>query len=179
MLKKMILILVLLYSSNSISKDYDVSIIGSIGPFTGMFAIQELFNVDKNVVDIYINSGGGIVYFGEIIIDQINTLKQKGTIVNCYVQGMAASMAFTILQSCSNRLVFSDTRLMQHHMYYLDPYGNKVVMDEDTAGILRLNYELERINLDYRTYLKDFIEDERFFTPLEALSIGAIDEIIF
>lgn len=176
-------LLFLSYDAKAIDVDktpFDAHIVGSINPFNALFTAYGISVTKKPLYNIYINSGGGVVVFGEQIVRQIYLARERGVIVNCYVGDIAASMAFSILQSCSGRFVNINSRLMQHHAYYIDECLNsKVVMRDDSFDMMRIASELKRIKLDYRSYLEHFIDPERFFGALEALSIGAVDEIIF
>lgn len=73
-----------------------------------------LKNADKAGADavlIEIDSGGGGVNAGMRLVRTIEDANMK---VHCAVDGMAASMAFAILQSCDERSATSRSELMAH-----------------------------------------------------------------
>ena len=62
---------------------------------------------------IYIESTGGKVIYGEKIINILQLLKLKNITTNC-IGYKAYSMAFHIFQHCENRIILSNSRIMQH-----------------------------------------------------------------
>lgn len=76
--------------------------------------IYNLSAVDKEAIYVLINSGGGQVFSGELVIDSIITAKNQGIEVVCLVSGMAMSMAFNIFLHCSKHIVFNHSKLMFH-----------------------------------------------------------------
>ena len=65
-------------------------------------------------VSLIIDSPGGSIIAGNLIINAVDNLKSKGIQVNCYVTGMAASMAFQILLHCSNRYALPYSMFLWH-----------------------------------------------------------------
>ncbi len=65
-------------------------------------------------VAIIIDSPGGSIAAGNLIINAIDHLKSKGIDVNCYVTGMAVSMAFQILLHCTNRYALPYSQFLWH-----------------------------------------------------------------
>ena len=76
---------------------------------------RKLPQLSSNTVYVQLISPGGSVLSGKRIIDQLVALQAQGKQVVC-VAHLAASMAFTILQSpaCPTRQVVSGALLMQH-----------------------------------------------------------------
>ena len=70
---------------------------------------------NRSEVFLVLVSGGGSVRAGNSIIHQINYLQENNVTISC-IATYAASMAFSIFQSCSNRYVTSTSILMQHQM---------------------------------------------------------------
>ena len=76
---------------------------------------DDLQNFKEEQLNIFISSPGGSVIEGMKIIDEIKTLQNSNIVVNCFGD-FAASMAFVILQSCTNRYALESSILMQHQM---------------------------------------------------------------
>lgn len=68
----------------------------------------------KEQVNLIISSPGGEVIMGTQFINRIIALRGLGVPVVCYVQDMAASMAFQILTQCSKRFALSTSYLLWH-----------------------------------------------------------------
>lgn len=118
-----------------------VSIRGPINAFSASKFVKDTSNLGTNEVNILINSPGGSISDGNIIIEQIKSLNDSGVVINC-ISEFAASMAFIITQSCPNRFGLSTSVMMQHQMS------------------LGINGEINRINsyLGYISDLKDSID---------------------
>jgi len=70
--------------------------------------------VDKPYIDILIDSPGGSIFHGNMMVQAIKAAKSRGYTVRCMVTSKAASMAFVIFTYCSERYVFSTSRLLWH-----------------------------------------------------------------
>lgn len=69
-------------------------------------------------ISIMIQSGGGKVSLGLDLVEALNSLRQAGIKLNCYV-GEAQSMAFTLMvTSCDKVIAKKDAILMQHRVSY-------------------------------------------------------------
>lgn len=86
------------------------------------YALEPLTDaVRKNVVDrkksdivIMISSPGGEVGAGMAFINMLDAAKAQGNRVTCYVQDIAASMAFQILTRCDRRYALPTSQLLWH-----------------------------------------------------------------
>lgn len=65
-------------------------------------------------VNVIIDSPGGSVFAGTLFINQMEAVRKRGTPVRCFVTGMAASMAFSILLHCDERYALNNTYLLWH-----------------------------------------------------------------
>lgn len=65
-------------------------------------------------IDILVNSPGGSVLIGYMIADSIKAARAKGVKVRCAVGILAASMAFNLLASCSERYALQHAALLFH-----------------------------------------------------------------
>ena len=99
----------------NLEEDNLVSIKGVIDQDTSNKFFNDLKDFSSNSLDIFITSPGGSVMEGMKMIDYIKTLQNLNVQVNCYGD-FAASMAFVILQSCTNRYAMESSVLMQHQM---------------------------------------------------------------
>ena len=111
-----------------------ISIRGPINAFSASKFIHDTSNIQSNVINIVINSPGGSISDGNVIVEQIKSLTASKIRVNC-ICDFAASMAFIITQSCPYRYGMASSVLMQHQM------------------ALSLGGEINRIN-SYMTYIK-------------------------
>jgi ATP-dependent protease ClpP protease subunit len=86
--------------------------------------IEQLSN-DPEIenIDIFINSPGGEVETGIILISAFDLAKARGKTVRCAVGIMAASMAMHFLGQCDERFAFKNTLLLFHEIY---SGGNKI-----------------------------------------------------
>ena len=71
---------------------------------------------EKSPIDIYINSLGGSIPAGLMIMDLIEEMKKRGIVVRCICVEFAASMAAVILSAGSpgHRIIFPNAKTMIH-----------------------------------------------------------------
>lgn len=77
----------------------------------------EIMNAVENAVDVLeieINSPGGSVFDGYTIYQEIQSLKDRGVVVNATITGMAASMASVICMACNKVSIVPHGRMMIH-----------------------------------------------------------------
>lgn len=74
-------------------------------------------------IKIIIDSPGGSVYTGFKFIAQMKALQAQGTVIKCYVPGLAASMAFHILVHCDERTVLQESALLWHRARVFVMFG--------------------------------------------------------
>lgn len=68
----------------------------------------------QDTINILIDSPGGSVYAGWEFIRTMRHAQARGVTFNCYVSGMAASMAFQILSFCDGKYALSYSMLLWH-----------------------------------------------------------------
>lgn len=132
---------------------------------------------DTDTIELHINSNGGSVKEGVAIYNQ---LKQKGCHKTGYVDGVAYSIAFVILQACDERIMGVGTSALIHDMW-VEVAGNarelrKAADDLDVLMQSNRQIFMQRSNLDEQQ-LVEMMEKETFLTPDECLEYGLIDEI--
>ena len=132
---------------------------------------------DTDTVELHINSNGGSVKEGVAIYNQ---LKQKACQKVGYVDGVAYSIAFVILQACDKRIMGIGTSALIHDMW-IEAQGNarelrKMADDLDVLMESNRKIFLERSNLEEQQLI-DMMAEETFLTPDQCLEYGLIDEI--
>ncbi len=117
------------------------------GPITsdGMGSVgKAMLNYGKSgnaPVSIILNSPGGEVYAGLHFIDMMHSLQAKGITIRCYVQQVAASMAFQIFINCDERYALQGSALLWHSVR---TFLNRYVATPQ--GLTALAADLRRVN---------------------------------
>lgn len=132
---------------------------------------------DADTIELHINSNGGSVKEGVAIYTQ---LKQKSCKKIGYVDGVAYSVAFLILQACDERIMGLGTSALVHNMW-MSVDGNakelrKAADDLDVLMESNRKIFLERSNLEEQQLI-DMMEAETFLTPDQCLEYGLIDKV--
>jgi ATP-dependent protease ClpP protease subunit len=76
--------------------------------------IERLSAESKEDINLIINSPGGSVPAGMQVVESIAVAKARGVTVRCAVTVLAASMAFSILNECSERYALNNSLLLFH-----------------------------------------------------------------
>lgn len=132
---------------------------------------------DTDTIELHINSNGGSVKEGVAIYNQ---LKQSAHKKVGYVDGVAYSIAFVVLQACDQRIMGIGTSALIHDMW-VEAQGNarelrKMADDLDVLMESNRKIFMERSNLKEQQLI-DMMADETFLTPDQCLEYGLIDEI--
>ena len=139
---------------------------------------EQLENIpDTATIELHINSNGGSVKEGVAIYNQ---LKQKNCKKVGYVDGVAYSVAFLILQACDERVMGLGTSALIHNMW-MSVDGNskelrKAADDLDTLMESNRQIFMERSNLEEQQLI-EMMEAETFLTPDKAMEYGLIDRV--
>lgn len=132
---------------------------------------------DTGTIELHINSGGGSVKEGVAIYTQ---LKQKNCKKIGYVDGVAYSVAFLILQACDERIMGLGTSALVHNMWMrVDGNAKELRKAADDLDVLMESNRkifLERSNLEEQQLI-DMMEAETFLTPDQCLEYGLIDKV--
>lgn len=75
-------------------------------------SLDELGNIQK--LNIYINSPGGDVFTASTMISMLERLKDKGTEINAYVDGLSASAASFLMFVADNIYLYKNSIVMVH-----------------------------------------------------------------
>ena len=129
---------------------------------------------DSDTIELYINSDGGSVKEGTAIFTNLKRCKSYKT---GYVDGVANSIAATILQACDHRVMGEGTGMVLHNMWTVavgnaDELRNQAWMKASRS--LFMNRCGGKITEEE---LKDIMDKETLLDPDRALEIGVIDEI--
>jgi ATP-dependent protease ClpP protease subunit len=132
---------------------------------------------EAETIELHINSNGGSVKEGVAIYTQ---LKQKANKKIGYVDGVAYSVAFLILQACDERIMGLGTSALIHNMW-MSVAGNakelrKAADDLDVLMESNRQVFLERSNLEEQKLI-EMMDAETFLTPDQCLEYGLIDKI--
>ncbi|AWH31279.1 peptidase S14 [Stenotrophomonas sp. YAU14A_MKIMI4_1] len=163
----------------------DLLIYGPIGDYfwgegvTAASVVEQLAGTTVSVINVRINSDGGVVTDGLAIY---NALKQHPATINVTVDGVAASIASLIAMAGSSRRMHENTMLMLHgpqgggwgfagdlreRADQIDVYGRQMLV----------TYSRRAKNpADIETMLTD--RKDHWLTAAEALALGLISEVI-
>lgn len=142
---------------------------------------KQMNKLSSNPIYIYIDSPGGSVDAGSQFINNMNWHIGQGKVINCIAKS-AYSMAFIILQNCSNRYVMSSSTLMQHQMSLSGLKGSFNNLMNYLEMISSISNELDesvskRLNMtidDYRTKIKN----DWWLTGTSAITQGVADSMV-
>ena len=127
---------------------------------------------------MYINSNGGSVKEGTAIYNQLKRHKAHKT---GYVDGVAHSIAFVILQACDHRVMGEGTSALLHEMWVCTAGNARQLREEaDQLDILMQGSRklfMQRAKNITEEELQSLMEKETMLTPDMALEYGFIDEI--
>ena len=80
-------------------------------------------------LNLYINSPGGDVFVASAMISMLERVKNKGTTINAYVDGISASAASFLMFAADNIYLYKNSIVMVHKpMSYA--YGNSIDMQK-------------------------------------------------
>lgn len=142
---------------------------------------QELLSTvgENDTIELYINSDGGSVKEGTAIFTNLKRCPAHKT---GYVDGVANSIAATILQACDHRVMGEGTGMVLHNMWTVAVGNADEIRNE--ADKLDAWMKASRALFLQRCggkvteeKLKEIMDKETLLGPDDALEIGVIDEI--
>ncbi|WP_242880151.1 ClpP-like prohead protease/major capsid protein fusion protein [Stenotrophomonas maltophilia] len=165
--------------------EVELLIYGPIGDYfwgegvTAASVVEQLAGTTASVINVRINSDGGVVTDGLAIY---NALKQHPATINMTVDGVAASIASLILMAGSTRRMHENTMLMLHgpqgggwgfagdlreRADQIDVYGRQMLVTYSGRA---------KSPADIETMLTD--RKDHWLTASEALALGLVNEVI-
>jgi ATP-dependent Clp protease protease subunit len=143
---------------------------------------KQLSKLTSNPIYLYIDSPGGNVDSGLDFINNMNWyMFQQGKMINCIVKS-AYSMAFIILQHCSNRYVMTSSTLMQHQMSLSNIKGPINNLMNYLSMIKSISNELDqkvsqRLNISVKEY-RNKISNDWWLTGNDAIESSVADLMV-
>lgn len=138
---------------------------------------------DDDIIDMRLNSPGGVVSEGWGIIDKLRATGKK---IVATIEGQASSMASLILLAASERKAYKHATLLIHEAYYpaftladsyhkedLDKLAQQLEEDNQRA----LDFMVERTGAD-RAELEAIMKEDRPMNMERAKELGFIHEIL-
>jgi ATP-dependent Clp protease protease subunit len=138
---------------------------------------------DDKLIELSINSPGGVCTEGMAIYDRLRSL--EGHTIKAEVIGECSSMASVVLMAASVRRMHPNARICIHKPRFADFYLPTMTEDEAKRAYEDLHAETERLKkiyLDRTSYTEEELDklmgEDRYMTAEEALQHGVITEII-
>lgn len=164
-------------------EDREIYLTGNIereGVLTLIRRIRYLNKLSAEPITLYINSEGGSVVDGFALCDVI--MSSQSPIMG-YVQGSCMSMALAVLACCANRVAGRYAQFMCHSVRAEFGEMEQSDMFCQADYVRRLNEQMaealcEASELSKQEWLEKIIGKETYFTSVEALDFGLIDEIM-
>lgn len=76
---------------------------------------EQLDNIGNvNNLNMYINSPGGDVFTASTMISMLERVKDRGTVINAYVDGLSASAASFLMMVANNIYLYKNSTVMVH-----------------------------------------------------------------
>ena len=133
---------------------------------------SELFM--KNIrptINYFIDTSGGSIDTAIAITQNMHGLISMGFQINCYTV-RAFSSGFTVLQSCSRRIILKGGLLAIHKAHGSTKYLNTI------SDLQRAVYEVHKTGKTRRELVEMRTDDAKFFTAEEALKANFVDEVM-
>lgn len=128
------------------------------------------------VIYVLINSPGGVIPVGQVLMQVIREAVQAGRPVHCIVGGSAYSMAFYLLTACSHRSFLAETSLMFHGARVGNTEGFtepdlKESLDYVQKFRARLLADIQASLGTKAKWVEEALVKERFFNAIELLQL--------
>jgi ATP-dependent protease ClpP protease subunit len=146
-------------------------------------ALQEAAESNVPAVTLLIDSPGGSVYPGLSLIIAMRQAQRAGVQVTCIADGMAASMAAIILESCDFRIATRRTAILFHGVSTSGCEGKSEDLQKCTNEVVDLTKWLTiiaagRLNIGFQELERRMAARDYWVGWEEALEIGAIDAVV-
>ena len=137
----------------------------------------------KEPINILLNTPGGSVWDGLILVSLIEQMKDMGYTINTTAIGTAASMGFVIFITGSNRYSYRHAQFMLHDISTM--MGGKVKdLEESMEDLKKCQTKVFDIIKKYTNIPDDKLDDwikhkmDVFFYPEEAVKFGVVDKVL-
>jgi len=175
----------------------DIYIDGYIGKgdfFSEGFSLKSLreqvnANQGDNVINLYINSGGGDVTEGFAIYDYLVSLSERsGFAINTIGEGIVGSIATVIFQAGKNgkRKIHANSEFFIHNPYWT-PQSPEPMEAKDAQALAEnlkkaeekiLNFYVQHTAGKSKEDIKEKMNMQTSFSANEAMEWGFVDEVI-
>lgn len=182
-MKLLLLFLALFFSTQSFAKKIELTesnhilLRGEVSDESVSKVIQEINTAKSKEVTLFIDSPGGSVIAGYKLI---KTIENSGKVVTC-IAANAASMAFSILQSCHKRLVMEDSIVMQHVMSYSlggqEPNNYSMAQLMHKINVAMDKRQAKRIGISYEDF-RDKVRDDWWLFGNDAVDANVADDSV-
>jgi ATP-dependent protease ClpP protease subunit len=158
-----------------------IKIEGEIGTDVTLESVRAQIDPKATEYEIQINSGGGEVFTGEDIYNELKSLKKPKTVI---ITGLCASIATLIAGAGDRRKMYEVGHYMIHNPSVgIEGDANDLRKGADTLDhikkvLISVYEKFTRKAGILRDQLWKLLDDETWYTPEEALKMGFIDEII-
>jgi len=162
-----------------------VYIRGAIGPDVADSIIAQLLYLEqednKTDIKIYINSPGGIVYYGLAIYDTMRLIKPD---VSTVCIGVAASMGAVLLAAGTKgkRYALPNSRILIHQPLGEIPYGQASDIAIQAQEVLYTKQQVYTILSEHTGQSVEKIatdcDRDFYMSPAQALEYGIIDQVL-
>ncbi|MGG3943377.1 head maturation protease, ClpP-related [Peribacillus psychrosaccharolyticus] len=138
---------------------------------------QELKNITSDSITIHLNSGGGDVFDGIAIYNQ---LKNHSAEIIVRVDGLAASAA-SIIAMAADKLYMNTGSMLMIHEASTFAWGTKTDIKKTLNALEGIDKSLADIYMTRfegkRSEIETMIKNETWFTTSEAVDVGLADEV--
>lgn len=161
------------------SNDVDIFLFSTIDMNMSTSLRSIFIELEKNsiirIVNIHIESNGGLVTPALSIIDVMNKYKKMGWTINTYASGFVASAAVPIFVTGNNRIASSKTIFMVHPMS-MNGYEKNINIFEGMLYKRYVNSLVSNTKLSYNQWMEK-IGEITWFDVDDALKWGVVTEI--
>lgn len=145
---------------------------GDASPTSGLSLVNDISGLDVDVINVHINSYGGVVSEGLAIY---NVLKQHKSKIRTYCDGFACSAASVIFMAGTERIMGEASLLMIHNAWSYAG-GNakelrKAADDLDAISSASAAAYKAAVNISEEK-LAELLDNETWILPADAVSMG-------
>ncbi len=138
---------------------------------------RELKNITSDTITVKLNSGGGDVFDGIAIYNQ---LKNHSAEIIVQVDGLAASAA-SLIAMAADKLIMNTGSMMMIHEASTVAWGTKADIKKTLNALEGIDKSIADIYMTRfkgeRSEIVTLIENETWFTSSEAMDVGLADEV--